>query len=341
MSILKPVHGREPLLEEALASFCDQDHPDYQIVFGVQDAGDPALPIIARLRARFPETDMAIVIDPTRHGPNGKISNLINAERRARHDVLVIADSDMHVGRDYLRLVAAELRKNDVGLVTTLYRGVPGARSLAGRMGVAQINATFLPGVLLGRMFGRQDCLGSTMALRRDTLDAVGGLRSLVEHLADDNELGRAVGRLGRKVALAGGLTATTVPETGLRELFAHELRWGRTMRSVAPAGFALSVFQYPIIWSAACAVATGQPFWSTGSIVMAACVARWISMIRLEQALGIRHCVPPWMLPLREVLSVAVVIASYCGNTVRWKGRALVLQRAAADGQPAVLLDA
>lgn len=212
ITILKPLHGDEPMLEQALASFCSQDYPVFQIVFGLHDAADPALHVIRRLRARFPRADIDVVIDPTQHGVNRKISNLINMYPRAKHDLIVMADSDIHAPQDYLRELAAGLAPAGVGLVTTLYAGLGASATLAARLGAAQINHSFLPGALLARSLGRQDCLGATMALRRSTLDAIGGLHALVHHLADDAVLGRLVSARGETVALAATLPATTVP---------------------------------------------------------------------------------------------------------------------------------
>ena len=213
ITILKPLHGDEPMLEQALASFCDQDYPAFQIVFGLQDAADPALHVIRRLRARFPALDIAVVIDPAQHGVNRKISNLINMFPQAKHDTIVMADSDIHAPRDYLRQLAAELDRPGVGLVTTLYAGLVASPAFAARLGATQINHSFLPGALLARFLGREDCLGATMALRRDVLATIGGLQALVHHLADDAVLGRLVTGLGYRVALARTLPATTVPE--------------------------------------------------------------------------------------------------------------------------------
>ena len=163
-----------------------RDYPRFQIVFGLQDATDPALHVLRRLCARFPAVDIKVVIDPTQHGINRKVSNLINMYPHAAHDLIVIADSDIHAPSGYLADLAAELARPGVGLVTTLYTGLQATGTVAARLGAAQINHSFLPGALLARSLGRQDCLGATMALRRQTLEAVGGLHALVHHLADD-----------------------------------------------------------------------------------------------------------------------------------------------------------
>ena len=157
VSILKPLKGDEPLLEAALASFCTQSYPEFQLVFGVQDRNDPAIAVVERLRSLFPRLDIAMVIDETRHGGNGKIANLINMWPAAKHDITVLADSDVHVTPHFLERIVVALQAPEVGAVTALYAGFASGGSIAGRFGAAQINHIFLPGVLVGRMLGRQD----------------------------------------------------------------------------------------------------------------------------------------------------------------------------------------
>ncbi len=328
ITVLKPLHGTEPLLEDALASFCAQDYPAFQIVFGLQDPADPALQALDRLRVRFPHLDMTIVVDATPHGANRKISNLINMLPQARHDILVIADSDIHASPDYLDSLASSLLTPGVGLVTTLYAGLPAHGSLTGRFGAAQINHSFLPGALMARGLGREDCLGATMALRRETLDRIGGLPALSDHLADDAVLGRLVQAEGLSVALASTVPATTVPETRLPELLQHELRWARTIRSLAPVGFALSALQYPLFW-AAVALAMYHAPWS-GAAFVAAWTFRALTAHGMDQALGVARRLPIWCLPLRDALSVAVMLASYRTDRVAWRGRIMRATRPA-----------
>jgi ceramide glucosyltransferase len=323
VTILKPLHGDEPLLEEALASFCAQDYPACQIVFGVQDPSDSALPVVNRLRQRFPALDMAVVIDPTLHGPNRKIGNLINMLPAAKHPVLVISDADIHAAPDYLRAVAAALQEPGTGLVTTLYTGRLAEPDIAAQLGASQIAHTFLPGVLLGRAMGRKDCLGATMALRRETLDRLGGLQALVQHLADDGVLGRLVTASGMHIAIAATVPQTTVPETHVLPLLRHELRWGRTNRSLAPVSFALSAVQFPIVWSAIAALASGGADWALGLFAIA-WLGRAVTASAVDRALGLAPACSPWLFPLRDLLSFGVVLASYGGDKVTWRGKEL-----------------
>ncbi|HET7883515.1 MAG TPA: bacteriohopanetetrol glucosamine biosynthesis glycosyltransferase HpnI [Acetobacteraceae bacterium] len=335
VTILKPLHGDEPLLEHALATVCQQDYPEWQVVFGVSHAGDTALPVVKRLQARFPACDIATLIDATRHGSNGKVGNLINMLPAAKHDVLVISDSDMQVPPDWLRRVVAALHAPAVGLATTIYTGLPVSSSpppLAGggwgegavaTLGALQINHYFLPGALLARAIGRQDSLGATMALRRETLARIGGFQAVANHLADDNVLGRLVQGLGLKVALADTIPTTTVAETSLAALWRHELRWARTIRALEPAAFAASILQYPIAWAALAILLAGVAPWSLAWFALA-WVVRAALARGVDRALGLANRSPLWLLPVRELMSVAVVAASFLGSRVDWRGHTM-----------------
>ena len=285
VTVLKPLHGDEPLLEVALATVCAQRYPVFQVVFGVGDAADPALAAVHRVRERFPDCDIAVVVDPTRHGQNGKVGNLMNMLPAAKHDVLVISDSDVHVSPDYLDCLVTSLGRPGTGLVTTIYAGLPAWRGLASRLGAAQIAYGFLPGALMARALGRQDCLGASMMLRRETLDRIGGLSALAPHLADDNVLGRLVEQQGLSVRLAATVPVTTVPEETLSALFSHELRWARTIRSLAPIGFLLSAVQYPLFWAALAVMTHGFSALSV-SVFFLVWAVRALCAHRIDRAL-------------------------------------------------------
>ncbi len=323
ISLLKPLHGTEPGLEAALASACAQDYPDLQILFGVTDPADPALAVVRRVIARFPGRDIAVVVNPARHGANGKVSNLINMLPAARHDVLVIADADIHAPADYLRNIAAALAVPGTGLVTTLYSGLPASTRLAARLGASGITHGFLPGALLARALGRQDCLGATMALGRATLERIGGLGVLAPHLADDHELGRRVRAEGLTVRLATTVPATTVPEATLAALFGHELRWARTIRALEPAGFAASIVQYPLAAAALAIALSAGNAWAL-ALFMMAWMLRAAAARGIDRAIGLAIRAPVWLLPLRDLLSVAVLLTSYLSDRVTWRGEVM-----------------
>lgn len=327
VTILKPLCGDEPFLADALASCCRQDYPVFQIVFGVQDAADPALAAVRDVQAKFPERDIAVIVDPTVHGRNRKVANLINMLPSARHDVLVFSDSDLRLAPDYLTRLVAALEKPNTGLVSTLFVGRPAPGRWPPRLGAAQINYSFLPGALLARALGRQDCLGSTMALRRRTLERIGGLPALVQHVADDNVLGQRVAALGLAVDIADTVPAATVPEATLTALWHHEMRWARTIRALVPVSFGLSAIQYPICWALlACILSRGDlPYvvllglaWGVRT------AAAWGIDHALKPKLaplGLAPAAPVWLLPFRDILSIVEMIASYSSDRVVWRG--------------------
>lgn len=278
--------------------------------------------MVERLRTRFPH--LTLVIDPTPHGANAKVANLINmlaAHPPAAGEIVVIADSDIHAAPDLLRRIVAALAQPGMGLATTLYTGLPAHPGLVPRLGATAISHTFLPGALLARAMGRQDCLGATMALRAETLAAIGGLPALSDHLADDNELGRLVRASGLSVALAATVPATTVAETAFSDLLSHELRWARTIRALVPAAFALSAIQYPIAWALlALALLPSGP---TAALFALAWTARALAARGIDRALSLPPSSPA-LLPLRDLLSLALVPAAFAGSRVRWRGALL-----------------
>jgi ceramide glucosyltransferase len=317
------------LLEEALVSCCRQAYPDFEIVFGVQNPSDAALAVVERVKTRFPDCDITVVIDSTLHGQNRKIGNLINMLPSARHQVLVISDSDLQLSPDYLERLLVELEKPGTGLVTALYAGFPPPeQGWLLRLGAAQINHSFLPGVLVSRMLGRQDSLGSTVMLRRDTLEQTGGLGALAHALAEDNVLGKSVRNLGLRVGLADTVTLATVPESSFRALWLHELRWTRTIRAVAPLSLAASTIQYPLFWALVAVLLSGGAVWSV-AVFLASWTVRAISAREIDRVLQHRTGrslarLPAWLLPLRDILSVAEIAASYWSDDVFWRGHML-----------------
>jgi ceramide glucosyltransferase len=238
VTILKPLCGDEPGLYEHLRSFCLQQYGPYQIVFGTLDPDDPALVIVARLAGEFPQLPIDVVANPQRHGHNNKSSNLINMMVKAHHPLLLIADSDITVGPDYLAAVTAPLAADGVGLVTCLSYDFP-TRGLWSRLGAMYINEWYFPSVMVAWLFGHQDyASGQTLCLRRGTLDAIGGLPAFADHLADDYQLGQLIRRLGLRIVLSPYEIQAQHHEPDLAALRRHELRWNRTLHSVSPWSF-------------------------------------------------------------------------------------------------------
>lgn len=331
MSILKPLYGVEALTELALESFFLLDYPAYQLVFGVQSRTDPVLEVIAKLRARYPERETALMVNDTTHGHNHKISNLINMRPLAKYEILVIADADVHVPPYYLDNVLAALEEPGTGLVTTLYTGLPAAPELAARLGAAQINHNFLPGVLLARQLGRQDCMGATMALHKSVLNKIGGFEALAHNLADDHVLGRLVLAAGYKIALAGVIPATTVPESDFGALFRHELRWARTIRALVPVAYAGTVLQIPLLWALLALLLSGFGVWSL-ILFLGVLGARVLTAWRIEAALHLPRTGEFWLFLLRDFFSTIIYIASFTGNRVDWRGQSMTADSGRRD---------
>jgi ceramide glucosyltransferase len=327
VTLLKPLCGDEIGLYENLRSFFRIDYPDYQLVFGVREAKDPALAVVERLKREFPGCDAAIVVNPRIHGTNLKVSNLINMMEEARHDVLLIADSDIRVAPDYLAHVVAGLAQPGTGVVTCAYLARPLRETAACRLAALQINDWFFPSVLVARALGRKNfCMGSTMALRREALASIGGLMALKDLLADDYMLGHLMVGRGFRVALAPCLVETTVPEAALGPVLRRELRWARTIRTVEPASYAGSVLMYtsPIALLAAGLLLLGGVPWAPAFLpVLAASLGRMAlhGLVRRKFEAG----APGWWLtPIRDILSFGVWAASFAGRSVVWRGQHL-----------------
>jgi ceramide glucosyltransferase len=320
VTLLRPLCGMDARMEASVETVFNIDYPEYQIVFGVQDPADPVIELVERLRARYPARDVTLVVDGACHGFNRKVSNLINMLPSAKHDVLVMSDADVHVAPSFLNDVVVALEGPGVGLVTSLYTGLPVQESVAGYLGAAQINYTFLPGVLLARALGRQDGLGATMALTRQVLAEIGGFAVLVNHLADDQVMGRFVLAKGYKIALASCVPATTVAETTLPAMFRHELRWARTIRALVPVAYAASILQFPQLWAMLAILLSGVSGW--GFVLLGfVLTARLACADVIRNALNIEDRTPWVLFPLRAAVSAAIYVASFTGNRVYWRG--------------------
>jgi len=318
ISVLKPLHGEEPGLYENLRSFVEQDYPTVQIVLGANNANDGALPVADALIRDIPAAEIALVVGAPVKGSNLKVANLENMLPAARHDILVISDSDMRVDRRYLGAVAAPLHDPSIGLVTCLYKGV----STGGKwseLGALHINFGFLPSALVAAALGIDlGCFGATIALRRDTLCRIGGFVPVRDELADDQRIGEAVRALGLAVVLSRYLVEARVSEPSFAALWRHELRWARTVRTITPAGFVGSVLTHVVAIAALGAVATG--FGLTASIFLGiSLLLRWITAGVIAGALGLAAN-GLWLLPVRDTLSFAVFVASFFGRAVFWR---------------------
>jgi ceramide glucosyltransferase len=337
ISVLKPLHGEEPGLYENLRSFVEQDYPTVQIVLGANNANDGALPVADALIRDIPAAEIALVVGAPVKGSNLKVANLENMLPAARHDILVISDSDMRVDRRYLGAVAAPLHDPSIGLVTCLYKGV----STGGKwseLGALHINFGFLPSALVAAALGIDlGCFGATIALRRDTLCRIGGFVPVRDELADDQRIGEAVRALGLAVVLSRYLVEARVSELSFAALWRHELRWARTVRTITSAGFIGSVLTHVVAIAALGAVATG--FGLTASIFLGiSLLLRWTTAGVIAGALGLAAN-GLWLLPVRDTLSFAVFVASFFGRAVFWRDQFFQVEpsgRMSVDGDRA-----
>jgi ceramide glucosyltransferase len=318
VTVMKPLHGTEPGLYENLHSFTQQDYPVVQLVLGVGNWNDSALPDARALIRDLSQSDIALVIDAGVRGSNQKVANLENMLPAARHDILVLADSDMRVDRRYLAAVTAPLLDPGTGAVTCLYQGVATAGKWA-ELGALHINFGFLPSVLAAEALGiNRGCFGATIALRRETLSRIGGFIAVRDELADDQRIGEEVRAQGLAVVLSRYLVEARVSEPSLAALWHHELRWARTIRTIAPAGFAGSVLTHAVALSAIAAAATGFGLTACLFLVISM-VLRLASARVIAGALGFSSA-KLWLLPLRDALSFAIFAASFFGRRVSWR---------------------
>nr|WP_321949306.1 MULTISPECIES: bacteriohopanetetrol glucosamine biosynthesis glycosyltransferase HpnI [unclassified Paraburkholderia] len=320
ITIAKPLHGDEWHLEEHLASFFEQDYPgQVQYLFGVHDARDEALEAIERLRVRYPGAHITVVADSRLYGPNRKIANLVNMLEKAEHDVLCFADSDVLVDRNYLRQVVGALQQPGVGLVTAVYRGLC-APGFWPRVAAALTNYHFLPGVVTGLAIGRaRPCFGQSIAMTRDTLERIGGLAQFAHHLAEDHAIGEAVRRAGAEVSVPPILVRHACVENTFAQLFAHELRWSRTVRAADRSGHLGAVLMHPFALAMLAVALSGgaAPAWMLAAVAL--CARAWL-IWRTDRATGDKSsgllCLPLW-----EMVQFAIYVASFCSSGVVWRG--------------------
>jgi ceramide glucosyltransferase len=329
VSILKPLKGTDPEIYESFRSHCLQDYPEYEIIFGVSDPNDPAIDSVKELQVEFPDRRIQLVVSEKILGANVKVSNLAQMLAEARYDHLIVNDSDIRVAPDYLRRVIAPLADLRVGMVTCLYRGVAGA-TLGSRLEGLGISTDFCASVLAARQLegGIRFGLGSTLAFRRAELEKIGGFSSFVDYLADDYELGRRIAGLGLNVKLSDVVVETYLPSYRVREFFAHQLRWARGVRDARAGGYLGLVFTFGLLWALLAVAASRAALWS--------CVALGVTLfLRLAVAWVVGRGVLEdreilkyaWLIPLRDLLAVAIWIASLGGHTVTWRGDRFRLQ--------------
>jgi ceramide glucosyltransferase len=330
VTIIKPLNGADPDLRDRLQTFCRQDYAGkIQIVFGVHDDADPAIAVVRELQLAHAALDIELVIDPRIHGANRKATNLINMADSARHGVLILSDADIMVDANYARTVTAALAAPGVGLVSCLYVGRSRGGLWAG-FSAMTINYRFIPSAIVGKAAGlAEPCFGATIAVRSEVLERIGGFAAFANHLADDYEIGRAVRQLGLKIAVPPMVVTHICDEASARELIVRELRSGRTVRQIDPIGYAGSFITYPFPLILIAAALLGPSPLALGLIAttLAVRIAFKFAIDAITRAPAGRW----WLIPVGDLLSFGLFVASFGVNRVGWHGARFRVSREGA----------
>jgi len=325
VSILKPLAGVDDGLEENLRSFFEQDYPDFEIWFAVRSRSDPAIAVVDRLQAAYPRIPSQLIVTGEPPYANAKVYSLDRMLAAARHDLLVMADSDIRVSCDMLRTIAAEFQDPKLGLATCPYRAVPG-RSFWNTLEAIGLNTEFIGGVLVARMLdGMKFALGPTIAARRATLEGIGGFDAVKDFLAEDFVMGKLAAERGDGVILSSYVIEHRIGAQSLAANLKHRLRWNRSTRRSRPAGYVGQLFTIPLplallLWIV-------QPGWwpLAAATVLLRAVAGWATAgLVLRDPLTARLF---WLVPLQDVISFAMWIGGFFGNTILWRGRKYYLR--------------
>jgi ceramide glucosyltransferase len=320
VSVLKPVHGVDFGSEENFASFIQQNYPNYEILFAVNDESDPAAPLIRRLIAAYPGQKIRLVIGAPFLGENRKVNNLALMAREASHEILAITDGDVRVGPDYLRNVVAPFADNATGAVTSLYRGVT-QRSFFGELEALGAATDFAAGVLVAeRTEGLHFALGASIVTTKSWIQRIGGLEPIAHLLADDYELGNRIAEAGGEVILSSEVVATMYPVQTLQGFWDHQLRWARTVRLCRPVSYIGLIFTHGLPWAALAAMLAPT------KLVAVACIAAYLLLrLAVAWAVGVRvlqdHTVRRrwWLIPVRDAIHFVIWLASFASNRVTW----------------------
>jgi ceramide glucosyltransferase len=329
VSVLKPVRGLDRLAAEHFASFCRQDYPDYEMLFGVADADDAAIPIIQRLAEEFPRVPIRLIVGAPEIGSNSKVNKLCRLAREARHDLLVVSDSDVTVPPGHLRAIVAPFSDGRVGSVTCLYRGISDGPFWSDLEAIG-ISTDFIPGVLVAnRLEGMTFTLGATMATTRAALAEIGGFEAIADYCADDFEVGHRLAARGRAVVLADSVASTESAALDGAGFFRHQLRWAITLRHSRPQGYVGKVaFTQGLPWTlAAMAVASSATIAAAYALayLILRCSLAWIAAGIVGDDMARRKL---YLVPVADAFACAVSITALCSNRINWRGRWFELRK-------------
>jgi ceramide glucosyltransferase len=331
LSLLKPVHGAEPDLDSHLASFFEQDYPQYEILLCARSDEDAGLEIARRVAASYPHIPAKFFATGEPPYINAKVASMEKMEAAAAHDILVISDSDVRVSPDYLRAVASPFAENNVGGMCCLYRGVADGGGLWARLEAVGMSVEMTAGVLVARMMeGMQFTLGPTMAFRRETVRRIGGFRVTADYCADDFILGNETWKLGQTVVLSHYAIDHIVLNVSFLSSLKHQVRWMKSTRFSRPKGhFGTALtFSLPfglLGWAASAAM--GHFGW--GFVLFGWSVATRLALSIAVGRLVVRD--PSWfnllvLYPVRDLMGFGFWAASYMGSRILWRGRVFQL---------------
>jgi ceramide glucosyltransferase len=330
VSILKPLKGIDPHIWEAFCSHCDQDYPEFQLIFGVSDPEDPVIEVVRKLQEKYPNRQIDMLMCPRDLGTNRKLGTLAQMFPAARHEVLLVNDSDIMVAPDYLRRVVEPLADPAIGMVTCLYRGIA-SPTLGSRLEALGISTDFVLGVLSARVLeeGLRFGLGSTLAFRRSDLRAIGGFETIADYLADDYELGRRVATLGKLIELSEVVVETFLPAYSLRQFIHHQLRWARTVRGARSWGYAGLLLTFGLPWAVVTVLAARGAAWSWSLLAVAVAARSAVGLTAAVAVLGdtqaIRHVL---LLTVRDLIAPIIWALGLIGNRIHWRGDVFCLKR-------------
>lgn len=328
VSILKPVQGLDRESYENYASLVHQDYPEFEVLFCVSDERDSAIPIIEQIQRDFPGRRVRLLIGATAQGANDKVNKLCRLAREARHDLLVMSDSDIRVEAGYLKSVARPFRSSRVGCVTCLYRGLTDG-SLAASLEALGNSTDFAAAVLVTWLAGRVDfALGATMATTKKFLADIGGFEAIADYLADDFELGNRIARRGYRVELADSPVSVVYPRESFSEAFRHQVRWNSTIRYCRPAGYSGMILGQGLPWAIAAAlVARSAPLsmaYLFAYTALRGAVAWIVGVQGMKDELVRRKM---WLIPLRDAFAFVVWLRSFFPQRIRWRGREFLVR--------------
>jgi ceramide glucosyltransferase len=330
VSILKPLKGADPQIYEGFRSHCVQAYPEYEIVFGVNDATDDAVPYVERLQREFPKVPIRLVVCSEVLGANRKVSNVVRLLREAKYEHVLINDSDIRVPQGYLAEAMGWFADANVGMVTCMYRAIAG-RTLWSKCEALGISMDFMPPVLAARFlegrvyFG----LGSTLAVSKSAVAGMGGLETIVDHLGDDYELGTRIADSGKQVVLAESVVETFVHDYSFRQFLDHQLRWARTVRSSRPAGYMGMIITFGVLWSAVAVAVSAGAVWSWAALAANVAARLLVTKVVADGILDDKNVWRlMWLMPFRDLLAPMIWAGGLFGDKIVWRGETFRLER-------------